>query len=110
MYGTGGPQYGRSDTGGTARLVYQGVRYTIPPGGLRVGRDGSNGLVIADSSVSRQHLVLWTTPQGIFARDLGSHNGTFVNGYRLGAEPVLVRSGDRIQTGPAELVVEVEAA
>ena len=56
----------------------------MPQQGLRIGRAPENDVVLPDANVSRQHLVLWTTPRGAFLRDLGSQNGTFINGRRVG--------------------------
>ena len=40
--------------------------------------------MLPDPNVSRQHLVVWATPRGAFLRDLGSQNGTYVGGRRVG--------------------------
>jgi hypothetical protein len=66
---------------------------------LRIGRDVSNGLRLSDSSASRIHAELsYETTHGWVLRDLGSMNGTFVNGRRVvGAVPV--RAGDQIMFG-----------
>jgi diguanylate cyclase (GGDEF)-like protein len=66
---------------------------------VRLGRDASNDVVLPDPNVSRQHLVVWSTPRGAFLRDLGSQNGTYVGGERV-QERVLV-DGDRVQIGAA---------
>lgn len=107
IYGQGDPRYADARLGtASASVMYQGRRYLVPPEGLRVGREPSNGLVIQDPSVSRQHVVFWCTGPGVYVRDLGSQNGTFVNGQRLGQQPVLVQQGDRVQVGPVELLIE----
>lgn len=49
--------------------------------------------------VSRQHCILRVTSGGIFIRDLGSRNGTLVNGTRVIGERQLA-SGDQVQVGP----------
>lgn len=48
-----------------------------------LGRDVTNDIVLGDSEVSRQHARLTRTPAGYILEDLGSTNGTFVNGERL---------------------------
>jgi serine/threonine protein kinase len=57
-----------------------------------------------DRYFSRHHCLLEIAPPQCFLRDLGSTNGTFVNGMRL--ETAHLKSGDRIQGG--ETVIEVE--
>jgi len=49
--------------------------------------------------VSRQHCLLRVTPEGAFLRDLGSRNGTLVNGVRLVGERQLTQ-GDQFMVGP----------
>lgn len=48
-----------------------------------VGRGASADLVIADPAVSRHHAELEASPTGLRVRDLGSANGTFINGARI---------------------------
>jgi pSer/pThr/pTyr-binding forkhead associated (FHA) protein len=54
--------------------------------------------------VSRQHCVLRVTADGVFIRDLGSRNGTLVNGVLVERE-LRLSDGDQVQIGP--LVFEV---
>lgn len=58
-----------------------------------------------DRYFSRNHCILEIAPPQIFLRDLGSTNGTFVNGQRV--ESVYLKSGDHIQGGETVLEVEV---
>lgn len=58
-----------------------------------------------DRFFSRNHCILEIAPPQIFLRDLGSTNGTFVNGARV--ESAYLKSGDRIQGGETVLEVEV---
>ena len=58
-----------------------------------------------DRFFSRHHCLLEIAPPQIFLRDLGSTNGTFVNGLRV--EAVHLKSGDRIQGGETVLEAEV---
>jgi pSer/pThr/pTyr-binding forkhead associated (FHA) protein len=60
-----------------------------------------------DRYFSRHHCLLEIAPPQIFIRDLGSTNGTYVNGSRIDA--VHLKSGDRIQGGETILEVEVSA-
>jgi predicted component of type VI protein secretion system len=58
-----------------------------------LGRDVANDIVIGDPEVSRQHSRITRTPGGYVLEDMGSTNGTFVNGERLSA-PRVLREGD----------------
>src|SRR5215472_1789258 len=72
----------------------------LPPTVLRIGRAADNQVVVADLSVSRYHAELRREARGGFAiYDLGSHNGTYVNGQRVGSAPVTER--DIVSIGPA---------
>lgn len=62
--------------------------------GIRLGREKDCHVVVEDQSVSRHHADLVPVPQGWTLRDLGSSNGTTVNGVRIQGE-VLLR-GDEI--------------
>lgn len=63
-----------------------------------VGRDVTNEIVMGDAEVSRQHSRFTRTPAGFVLEDLGSTNGTYVNGERLAAPRVLT-AGDTIGLG-----------
>src|SRR5882757_4390108 len=60
-----------------------------------------------DRFFSRHHCILEIAPPQAFIRDLGSTNGTFVNGMRV--DTAYLKSGDRIQGGETVLEVEVSA-
>jgi predicted component of type VI protein secretion system len=63
-----------------------------------MGRDVTNDVVLGDAEVSRQHARLTRTPAGFVLEDLGSTNGTFVNGDRLAA-PRVLNAGDLLGLG-----------
>jgi predicted component of type VI protein secretion system len=65
---------------------------------IMMGRDVTNDIVIGDAEMSRQHARLTRTPGGYVLEDLGSTNGTFVNGERLTA-PRVLNPGDLIGMG-----------
>jgi len=73
---------------------------------LTIGRSADNIIQIHDSKISRHHCEIRCTPGGYFVRDLGSKNGTFVNGARV-AEARL-RNNDRLQLGLAQLLFRCE--
>ncbi|MGW3360866.1 FHA domain-containing protein [Streptomyces bungoensis] len=65
---------------------------------MRIGRALENELVVSDLQVSRHHAEFHSTPDGRFEiRDLGSHNGTYVNG-----QPI-AKSGS-VLLGPSDIV------
>src|SRR6185503_12126004 len=73
-----------------------------------IGRSENAHLYLPDDRFfSRHHCLLEIAPPRCFLRDLGSTNGTFVNGQKV-AE-VFLRNGDRIQGGQSVLEVEVAA-
>ncbi|MGI9019105.1 MAG: FHA domain-containing protein, partial [Solirubrobacterales bacterium] len=71
-------------------------------GAVTIGRGEDADLVMADTGISRAHARV--TPEGVGAviEDLGSSNGTFVNGERVD-DPRRLRDGDQIQLGSAVL-------
>ncbi|MEW6223444.1 MAG: FhaA domain-containing protein [Chloroflexota bacterium] len=71
---------------------------------LTIGRAQDNGLVLTDSRVSRHHARLASRHGALVYSDLGSTNGSRVNGVRV--DEIVLGSGDRIQLGDTVLVVE----
>lgn len=68
------------------------------PAPLRIGRDPMNGLRLSDDTVSRLHAELMMQGGRWILRDLGSTNGTTVNGRRV-TGTVVVRDGDMVSFG-----------
>jgi len=73
---------------------------TIPLGDeITVGRGGGCGIVLADDQfVSTVHARVFRRGDEVFVEDLGSRNGTFVNGHPVDGTTRL-RRGDRVQFG-----------
>lgn len=71
---------------------------------IRLGRDESNEVVIADSSVSRQHAIVDCSSLGVVVTDLSSRNGTFVNGAPLLSAKDL-KPGDVLNVGNAKVAI-----
>ncbi len=67
-----------------------------------IGRANSNNLVLNDPYVSSRHLVIERRPEGIFAEDLGSANGTKLNGHALDGRRRLEHE-DRLEIGRTEM-------
>jgi hypothetical protein len=64
-----------------------------------LGRDPMSDFVLNDPEVSRQHARLTRTDASYEVQDLGSTNGTFVDGERLGSEPVPLQPGQTVSMG-----------
>jgi HD-GYP domain-containing protein (c-di-GMP phosphodiesterase class II) len=66
---------------------------------LRIGRLNKFDIILTDTSVSRQHAEVIFTAAGWAVRDLGSTNGTFVNGQRVSRAEEKIRAHDILQFG-----------
>ncbi len=75
-----------------------GVVYPIEGDQITIGREASNGIAINDAEVSRKHSRLIFQGGKYVIEDLGSTNGTFVNGQRLAGQVVL-KPGDVVSLG-----------
>lgn len=73
-----------------------GKRVFLEKPRLIIGRDDRCDLVIADRQVSRHHARISLEGDGYILTDLGSKNGTFLNGQEL-EEPHILQDGDEIQ-------------
>jgi adenylate cyclase len=72
-----------------------------------IGRGRDNVLVVPDNCISRNHAILQLTENGLFYLiDLGSRNGTFINGRRVSI-PIILRDGDTITFGKTQLEFHV---
>jgi two-component system, NtrC family, sensor kinase len=75
----------------------QGTRFELEEPILRLGRDSSSGVRLHDTEVSRHHAELRRIDDEYIISDLGSSNGTYVNGRRVRQH--LLASGDQVQVG-----------
>jgi hypothetical protein len=66
---------------------------------LTIGRSPNCGLFLEDPAMSRLHAVVRFSDGDRAVRDVGSHNGTFVNGARLAATETAVGPGDIVRCG-----------
>ena len=80
----------------------------LPNGTFVVGRGTSCDLVLNDSSVSRKHAQFAVSATGCMVTDLGSSNGTYLNGQQI--EKAQLGDGDRLVLGHVQLKVRCEAS
>ncbi len=85
----------------------QAWKIQLQPGANRVGRDEANDFTISHESVSSAHCEITVSDAGIFLKDLGSTNGTFVN--RAPVTEIQLQPGQHVQVGQVDMTFEVEA-
>src|SRR4029077_12064494 len=86
----------------------EGAGTSFEPHGERfvLGRDDACDVVLDDEEVSRQHAAVAELPDGrLRIEDLGSRNGTFVDGERI-SEPVELSGGEVLTIGRTAINVE----
>lgn len=95
-----------------ARLITtidgQALNIPITIKGIQIGRSRQNDLVLNHPHVSRNHVTLELRGRNVHLRDLGSSNGTFVNGLRV--KDADLRANDLIGIGPYEIKFDDRAA
>ncbi len=91
----------------TALLLLDGKRLLVGPGGVTLGRSRQCEVVLDDPNVSRQHAEIRPRGGSWVLSDLGSTNGSRING-RTVERPEVVRPGDEIEIGTTVLRFEVE--
>ena len=75
------------------------------------GRETDCEIQLRNPKVSRKHFELSKSPEGYFLTDLGSSNGTYINGHRVAPhEPTRLQSGDQIRVLDIEIHFEIKAA
>jgi signal transduction histidine kinase/pSer/pThr/pTyr-binding forkhead associated (FHA) protein len=75
----------------------QGKRFELTTSPISLGRDNTNPIRLHDTEVSRRHAEVRRSDEAYRVVDLGSANGTYVNGQAVDQSPL--RSGDRLQLG-----------
>jgi signal transduction histidine kinase/pSer/pThr/pTyr-binding forkhead associated (FHA) protein len=85
-----------------------GKQFELGEERLTVGRDASNRIRLHDTEVSRRHAEFVASPDGHRVLDVGSANGTFVNGQS--ARDVLLHPGDHVQIGQTVLLYTAAGA
>lgn len=79
----------------------RGTSFPLGEGDTSLGRVTGNEVVIQSTKVSKRHCVFSQTSNGILVKDVGSSNGTFVNGTLISSK--LLKSGDRVSVGDCVL-------
>ncbi len=82
--------------------------YSLDKSPIAIGTHPSNDVVLDDTTVSRRHATI-TRKAGIYElADLGSTNGTFVNGRRL-VNPIALKPGDEIKFGAVRVAFDPQS-
>lgn len=84
----------------------QGQSFDFDGPEISIGRAEENDVVLVDNGISRRHCTISLEGDRWVLRDLGTSNGSLLNGSRVSAEPL--ETGDRIGLGP--IVFRFEAA
>jgi hypothetical protein len=80
----------------------EGARYSLDSAPLAIGRGGENQVRIEDEYASSRHAQVEARRDGAWVQDVGSTNGTFVNGLKL-TRPRKLTAGDVVRVGETEL-------
>ena len=91
----------------SALLLLDGKRLLVGPGGATMGRSRQCDIVLNDPNVSRQHAEIRPRGGSWVLIDLGSTNGSRINGRQVEG-PEVVRPGDAIELGSTSLTFELE--
>jgi pSer/pThr/pTyr-binding forkhead associated (FHA) protein len=82
-----------------------GLSAELSAGAVMIGRGADCQLILDDDYVSTRHARVVSTPNGIYVEDLGSTNGTYVNGQRITA-PTTITLADTVRIGKTILKLE----
>jgi hypothetical protein len=90
----------------SAIVLEDGTRHVLETERVTIGRQSGCTITIRDTNVSREHVQLRRRPNGWTVRDLGSTNGTKLNGVRVEGEQILA-NGDVIMLGAIKVTFEI---
>jgi pSer/pThr/pTyr-binding forkhead associated (FHA) protein len=82
----------------------------IPAGTLIIGRENDCDFQSSSGFISRHHCILLRDEYTLRIRDLGSKNGTFVNGHRITDGETVLLPGDIVSLGDLEFEIMLEPA
>jgi pSer/pThr/pTyr-binding forkhead associated (FHA) protein len=88
---------------------FSGQSCELPDGRIAVGRGSKNQLVVSDESVSSKHCELLVNGNEVIVHELGSRNGSFVNGVRVQTQ-LGVKHGQTIRLGKVDFRLELDNA
>ncbi len=91
----------------SALLLIDGRRLVVGPTGVTIGRSRQCDVVLDDPNVSRQHAEIRPRGGSWVLTDLGSTNGSSINGRRL-AGPEVLKPGDELQVGTSTIRFQEE--
>ncbi len=98
-------------TGGSIQIqsgFYEGLDVLLDRDWLVIGRGRGADVVLAEATISRAHAAIGCDAEGFFIQDLGSTNGTLVNGAK--AERQALKNGDEVRMGRLVIGVTLPAA
>ena len=90
-----------------ALLLVDGKRMVVGPAGVTLGRSRQCDVVLEDPNISRQHAEIRPRGGAWVLTDLGSTNGSLINGRRID-HPEAVKPGDEIEIGTSVIKFELE--
>ena len=102
--GSRGAAPGPVPTGARVRVMkgfYEGLELPVDRDWIVIGRGRTADVVLADATISRAHAAIGYDGEAFYVQDLGSTNGTRVNGVR--APRVALQDGDEINLGKLQL-------
>lgn len=76
-------------------------KFEVGPTPVTIGRLEGNTIIIDQALISRRHCIIGNTPAGYTVQDLGSANGTYVNGERV--TQMMLHNGDSISVGKVQI-------
>ncbi len=83
----------------------EGASISLHAGMVTMGRALLNDIVLDSAGISRQHAGIRGDSEGYWLADLGSRNGTYVNGEKISGDPRRLRNFDRIELGGTDTPV-----
>ncbi len=95
-----------TDTDVISYLTFKNSKVDISVGKITIGRSPSNNIVIDNKLASRNHALIQKIRDEFFLKDMGSTNGTFLNGTKVPADKyVRIRKGDKITIGNDNIIM-----
>jgi pSer/pThr/pTyr-binding forkhead associated (FHA) protein len=83
-------------------FVLEGARQVL------IGRSSNCDLQVDDPTVSRRHCSIDTDGEAVWVRDIGSMNGTYINGEKIGQPQFVLHDGDVLRLGNHEFRITLE--